>query len=93
MGSFAALTPMALAAFDALRASGVDVATREASPFLACFRLAAECRAMTTELEHIRAAGQEVDSTVISGEQARELEPCLSEAVTAAIAITGQRYP
>jgi D-amino-acid dehydrogenase len=92
MGSFAGLTPMAFAAFDTLRASGVDVAARDASPFLACFRLASDCSAMAAELEHIRAAGQPVESTTISGNEARAFEPCLSEAVTAAIAVTGQQF-
>ena len=92
MRSFAGLTPMALTAFDMLGSAGVDGATRDASPLLACFRTEKQCQAMATELAHMAAAGQPVVSTTISGDDARTLEPCLSDEISAAIAIEGQRF-
>ena len=83
---------MALTAFDMLGSAGVDGATRDASPLLACFRTEKQRQAMATELAHMAAAGQPVVSTTISGDDARTLEPCLSDEISAAIAIEGQRF-
>ena len=92
MRSLAGITPMAFAAFEMLGSAGVDVAARDAAPLLACFRTAEQREAMATELEHMGAAGQSVVSTIISGNEARTLEPCLSDEITTAIAIEGQRF-
>jgi D-amino-acid dehydrogenase len=92
MHSLVGITPMALAAFELLGDAGVDVNTDDAEPLLACFRTAAQRDAMALELRCMRAAGQPVKSSNISGDDARGLEPCLSGEVTAAIAVEGQRF-
>ncbi|HEY8338664.1 MAG TPA: FAD-dependent oxidoreductase, partial [Egibacteraceae bacterium] len=86
------LTRRALDAFDALEAGGVVTPTIDAKSFIACYRSVDERRAFVTELEHIAAVGQEVDYELLSGDEARDIEPALSDAVAAAIRIHGQRY-
>ncbi|MFC5995726.1 NAD(P)/FAD-dependent oxidoreductase [Pseudonocardia hispaniensis] len=93
--SMAALVPLnrrALTAFDALAAGGVSAETVEAKSFLAAYRAEAERAVLLEELEHINAAGQRIEFDVLSGAEAREVEPSLSDHVRAAIRLNGQRF-
>jgi D-amino-acid dehydrogenase len=81
-----------LGAFEALAAGGVEARAQEAQPLLACFRGDAARDAMVRELEHLRAAGQQVDFDVITGEEARGITPALSDRVASAVRLRGQRY-
>jgi D-amino-acid dehydrogenase len=82
----------ALAAFDALAAGGVEAPTHEAKTFVAAYRTTLERRVLLEEIEHIHAAGQAVEFDQLTGDEARELEPALSEAIGAAIVLHDQRF-
>ncbi|MFF5262899.1 NAD(P)/FAD-dependent oxidoreductase [Actinomadura viridis] len=92
MESLVPINGRALPSFDALTSGGVRAETIEAGSFLAAYRTAAERRVLLEEIEHIRAAGQELEFEALTGDRARELEPCLSGEVGAAILLRGQRY-
>ena len=92
MRAYASLNNQALAAFDELGDRGVVSRTRAADPFLACFRTAEDRAPLLAELEHIRAAGQDVKYDVLTGEEARSLEPALSRTIGAAVRLHDQRY-
>lgn len=93
--AMSAYTPMnrrALDAFGALAAGGVAEPVREAEPFLACHVSEVDQASTLEELRHIEAAGQKVEYEALTGAEAREVEPALSEAVGAAVRIHGQRF-
>jgi D-amino-acid dehydrogenase len=90
-----ALVPLnrrALAGFDALAEGGVTGQTNEAKSFLAAYRSEAERTVLLEEIEHIHAAGQGVEFDVLTGAEAREIEPSLADEVGAAIRLHGQRF-
>lgn len=90
-----ALVPInrrSLAAFDVLHERGLAAPTYEAKSFLAAYRTAEERTTLLEEIEHIHAAGQGIQFDVIDGDDARELEPSLSEEIGAAILLRDQRY-
>jgi glycine/D-amino acid oxidase-like deaminating enzyme len=95
MRSMRAMIPInrrALESFDLLEAGGVRAATVAARPLLAAYPSRRESQTMLAEIEHLRAAGQDIGYQELSGEQARELQPALSDAVGAAIDLHGQRF-
>ena len=81
-----------LAAFDLLAEGGVEVRTHEAKSFMAAYRTEAERQTLLEEIAHIAAAGQTLEYDVLTGDDAREVEPALSRAVGAAIRLYDQRY-
>jgi D-amino-acid dehydrogenase len=90
-----ALVPInrrALSAFDALTEGGVSAPTHEAKSFLAAYRTEAERRTLLEEIEHIHRAGQGIEFEVLGGDDAREVEPSLSDEVGAAIRLHDQRF-
>ncbi|GEL17396.1 NAD(P)/FAD-dependent oxidoreductase [Pseudonocardia asaccharolytica] len=93
--SMAALVPInrrALAAFDALADGGVAAETIEAKSFLAAYRAEADRGVLLEELDHISTAGQCIEFEVLSGAEAREIEPSLSAQVDSAVRLHGQRF-
>lgn len=92
MRALVPINRLALDSFDLLQQGGVGVATRDDRPLLAAFRSEKQRRALLDELDHIGAAGQHLEYDLLTGEQAREVEPCLSGAVGAAVAVHGQRF-
>jgi len=92
MRAYAPMNRQALAAFDDLAAGGVAATTRPADPFLACFRTAEERAVLVEELDHVRGAGQDVTYDVLTGSEARALEPSLTGAIGGAVVLHGQRY-
>lgn len=93
--SMAKLVPinrLALESFDLLKDGGVRADTVEASSFLAAYRTADERRTLLEEIEHIHTAGQSIEFDVLTGAEARAIEPVLSEEVGAAIRLRGQRF-
>ncbi|SBW22237.1 D-amino-acid dehydrogenase [Candidatus Protofrankia californiensis] len=92
MESLVPVNRRAFDAFDQLAAGGVQVPTRPAAPFLACYRSARERETLVTELAEIRAAGQKVDFELLSGSEARALQPALTGEIDAAVRIDGQRF-
>jgi D-amino-acid dehydrogenase len=92
MRAYAPMNRRALAAFDELTDNGVEAATRYTDPFMACFRTPEERAALVDELEHIRDAGQDVKYDLLSGPEARDIEPALSAAVGSVVRLHDQRY-
>ena len=92
MGGLVPLNAGALAAFAELDDAGLGVSTRVAQPILAAYRDVSARAALVEELRHIEAAGQPVDHELLTGEQARSIEPALSDQVVAAIRLDGQRF-
>ncbi|WP_069812746.1 NAD(P)/FAD-dependent oxidoreductase [Streptomyces sp. TP-A0874] len=92
MRALVPINGLSLSSFDTLVDGGVAAETLEAKSFLAAYRTAAERRVLLEELEQIRAAGQTMEFEVLDGDEAREVEPSLSDGIGAAIRLHGQRY-
>ncbi|MGN9777683.1 NAD(P)/FAD-dependent oxidoreductase [Micromonospora sp. H33] len=92
MKAYIQMNRRAFEAFDALEAGGVASTTNEAKSFIAAYRTEAERSVLLDELTHIRSAGQEVEFDVLTGAEAREVEPSLSDSIGAAIRLHGQRF-
>ena len=92
MGSLVPVNDLSLASFDLLRDGGVDAETYEAKSFTAAYRTAEERQTLLEEIEHIRASGGDITFDVLTGDEARAIEPALSPAIGAAIVLHGQRF-
>lgn len=92
MAAYVPMNRRAFEGFDALEAAGVGLEAYDAKSFMAAYRTEAERQTLLDELRHIRSAGQEIEYDVLTGDEAREIEPALSERVGAAIRLHGQRY-
>ncbi|GAA0932141.1 FAD-dependent oxidoreductase [Streptomyces thermoalcalitolerans] len=92
MRALVPLNSLALPSFDALAEGGVEARTREAKSFIAAYRTAEERRVLLEELEQIHAAGQTMEFDVLDGDEARGIEPSLSDRIGAALRLHGQRY-
>ena len=92
MGRLVPINSMALESFDLLEEGGVAARTHEAKSFTAAYRTAEERETLLEEIEHIRAAGQPIEFSALTGDEARAIEPALSDAIGAAIVLHGQRY-
>lgn len=91
MAKLVPINRLALESFDVLTDGGA-APTLAAASFLAAFRTTRERAALRGELEQIQRAGQEMEFEVLTGDQARALEPTLSEGIGAALRLHGQRY-
>lgn len=92
MSSLVPINRLALDSFDLLRDGGVAAETTETASFLAAYRTAEERRTLLEEIEHIHAAGQGIEYDLLTGDEARAVEPMLSAEVGAALRLRGQRY-
>jgi D-amino-acid dehydrogenase len=92
MGALVPVNDLSLESFDLLRDGGVRAETRETDSFLAAYRTEDERRTLLEEIEHIHSAGQSIEFDVLTGAQAREIEPTLSEEIGAAIRLRDQRF-
>jgi D-amino-acid dehydrogenase len=92
MRSLVPLNDLSLASFDLLKSGGVQADTRPAEHFLAAYRSEAERVTLLEEITHIHAAGQAIEFEALTGEEARAIEPQLSERIGAAILLKGQRF-
>jgi D-amino-acid dehydrogenase len=92
MNAYLPLNDRALDAFDVLEAGGVVAPTRQAEPFLACFRTDTDRQALLAELAEMGSVGQKVDAEVLDGAEARRREPALTAEVGAAVQLYGQRF-
>lgn len=93
--NMAALVPLnaaALPAFDDLTAGGVAEPTRDARSFVAGYRTEKQRATLLDEFENILKAGQRMEYEVLSGDEARIIEPVLSDTVGAALLLKGQRF-
>jgi D-amino-acid dehydrogenase len=90
-----ALVPInrrSLTSFDVLTEGGVQAQTHEAKSFMAAYRTAEERTTLLEEIEHIHKAGQGIEFDVLTGDEAREVEPSLSGEIGAAIRLHDQRF-
>lgn len=92
LGSYAPLNAVALAAYDELATQGAVPTATPASPFLAAFRSGRDRQHLVTELETLRRLGQPLEFGLLTGEEARTIEPALGQQVTAAVRVEGQRF-
>lgn len=92
MDALVPINRQALTAFDFLAKAGVEAQTHEAKSFLAAYRTVEERKVLLEEIEQIHAAGQGIEFEAISGDDAREIEPSLSDQIGAAIRLHGQRF-
>ncbi|SES27222.1 D-amino-acid dehydrogenase [Pedococcus cremeus] len=92
MGSLVPVNDLSLESFDLLRDGGVQAPTHETQSFLAAYRTADERRTLLEEIEHIHSAGQSIEFDVLTGEEARAIEPSLSDEIGAAIRLRDQRF-
>jgi D-amino-acid dehydrogenase len=91
MSAYRPLNEAAIAAYDAQRDAGVT-APCEPADIVAAFTRADQAHGTFAELQGVVGGGQPVDIDVLTGEQARALEPHLSAAVRFGVLIRGQRY-
>ncbi|MEU3948398.1 FAD-dependent oxidoreductase [Streptomyces sp. NPDC029526] len=92
MRALVPINDLSLSSFDLLADGGVEARTLDAKSFLAAYRTAEERTVLLEELEQIHAAGQSMEFDVLDGDEARGIEPSLSDEVGAAIRLHGQRY-
>lgn len=92
MTSLVPVNDLSLESFDLLAAGGVEGETRLAKSFIAAYRTAAERTTLFEEIRHIHSAGQDIEFEALTGDQARALEPSLSDEIGAAILLKGQRF-
>lgn len=92
MAAYRGVNSQALDAFDQLAAGGVEAPTRAADPFLVCFGRADERESLLDELRELDRLGQKVGFDVLTGAQARERSPILTEHVAAAVQLHDQRF-
>jgi D-amino-acid dehydrogenase len=92
MDALVPINRQALRAFDFLGKAGVEAETYEAKSFLAAYRTVEERSVLLEEIEQIHAAGQGIEFEPITGDDAREIEPSLSDEIGAAIRLHGQRF-
>lgn len=92
MGVFGAVGRQALDAYDVLADGGVAEPTRPADPFLVGLGSVKAERGFVEELDHIRSAGVPVEYTVMTGTEARAIEPAFGPGVVTGVRLDGQRY-
>lgn len=92
MTSLVPINRMALESFDLLGAGGVGAETVPAKSFVAAYRTELERTTLLEEIQHIHAAGQGIEFETLTGDEARAIEPILSEEVGAAILLRDQRF-
>lgn len=91
MAAYRPLNEQIFAAFDRQTSGGVDAVTTPGD-LVAAFGHPAEAAGVLAELQGVVAAGLEVVVEILTGEQARAIEPHLSPAVSTAVLVRGQRY-
>ena len=93
--NMAALVPfneLAFGAFDELAAGGVAEPTKAAKTFIAGYRNEVERKVLLDEFTHIKSAGQTMEFEALTGDEARAIEPILSDEIGAALLLKGQRF-
>jgi D-amino-acid dehydrogenase len=78
-------------AFDRQLAGGVEAVVAEAD-FVAAFRRPSEPAGLLAELQRVVGSGLPVALDILTGDEARAVEPHLSAAVTTAVRLRRQRY-
>jgi D-amino-acid dehydrogenase len=92
MGALVPVNDLSLQSFDLLKDGGVDAETYEAKSFTAAYRTVEERATLLEEIEHIHASGGDIAFDVLTGDEARAIEPALSDNIGAAIVLHGQRF-
>lgn len=92
MRALVPINAQAFAAFDELAGGGVDLRVHEGTGMLAAFRTEGERKHLIEGIGHLRSVGQPLEYDLLSGDEARAAEPCLSAGVGAAMRLHGQRF-
>ena len=92
MRAYLPVNRRALEAFDTMLEAGVQAQVHDTEPLLACFSDDTAREELVHEFALFREMGQQVDYELLTGDQARQAEPALSERTGAAIRVHGQRY-
>lgn len=79
------------ASFERQRQGGVDTAL-SATDVMACFAHSEESAAFRHEIDGVVGSGQSVDAEVLTGDEAREIEPHLSSRISMAVRVRAQHY-
>ncbi len=90
----AALMPLnerTMESFEELEALGVKETTHP-TEFIAAFAEAGQEQGLLQEFEDIRAAGYQVDATLLTGDEVREYAPAVSQNVSTGIRLGGTRF-
>jgi len=91
MAAYRPLNELAISAYDDQHAGGVTTEAVAGDLLSACVE-PEQASAILDELRGIAGIGQEIDIDLLTGDQARQLEPHLSSATRVAVLIKGQRY-
>ncbi len=91
MATYRELNERVFASYDRQLDGGVE-ASVTTSDVLTCFARPQESDGFLHELEGIAASGQPVDADLLTGTEARTVEPHLSERVRVAVRVRDQRY-
>lgn len=92
MASLVPINDLSLDGFDRLTDGGVDAPTLQARSFTAAYRTKEESHTLLEEFRHIKSCGGQISWDVLDGDQARAVEPALSEEIAAALVLHDQRY-
>jgi D-amino-acid dehydrogenase len=92
MAAYVPLVVGALEAFDTMENDGVASQSHREAPVLASFTSNRVRSALLHELEEIERCGVPLSFESLSGDQARDAQPCLSDRVVSAIRLHGQRF-
>lgn len=90
--SLLGVNALALPAFDALAAGGVDGPIAEADPLVYAYADPSGAAAMVAEAQRLTELGQRVDVEPLALDQARRLAPILSDRVRSTLSLHGQRF-
>lgn len=91
MSAYGPLNERVFDSYQRHRDAGVDAAVVQAD-VLSCFEHPHEATGLLHELEGIVGSGQRVNVELLTGDEARDYEPHLSERVTLAVKVLGQQY-
>ncbi|MBX3309575.1 MAG: FAD-binding oxidoreductase [Cryobacterium sp.] len=89
---FAKVNPIAMEPFHELAAGGVAEPVKEAKPFLAGFLSEKDRKGLLHEFEAVTRSGGTVDFDLATGDELREFEPTLSDAVVCGVLLRGQYF-
>ncbi|MBX3067947.1 MAG: FAD-binding oxidoreductase [Microbacteriaceae bacterium] len=92
MEIFAKVNPLGMPEFHELTDGGVKAPVKEAKPFLAGFLSEKDRKVLLHEFEVVEASGDKVSFDLVTGDELRQIEPTLSDAVSCGVLLHGQYF-
>lgn len=92
MKIFSKVNPIAMDPYYELAAGGVDEPVKEAKPFLSGFLDDKDRQGLLNEFKVVKESGGTVDFDLATGDELREIEPTLSNAVSSGVLLHGQYF-